>query len=101
MASSFTNLLENEVLNRYFRFTTSLAPVATVYLAFYSTAPGEAGGGVELVGDGYTRMAVTFGAPAGGVISNSADVLFPTATPAGWRTVRPRASGSCRALRGT
>lgn len=84
MASSFTNLLEDEVLNRYFRNTTVLAPAATVYLAFYSTAPGESGGGTELVGDGYTRMSVTFGAPSGGVISNTADILFPTATPSGW-----------------
>lgn len=84
MPASFTNLLENEVLNRYFRNTTALVPVATVYLAFYSTAPDEAGAGTELSGDGYTRMPVTFAAPVGGVIANTADILFPTATPAGW-----------------
>lgn len=84
MASSFTNLLEEEVLNRYFRNTTALAPAAVVYLALYSVAPGEGGGGTELSGDGYARTAITFAAPVGGVIVNASDVLFPTATPTGW-----------------
>lgn len=82
MSGSLTNLLEDEVLNRYFRNTTTLAPAAVVYLALYSVAPGESGGGTELSGDGYTRTAITFGVPAGGVIANIVDVLFPTATPA-------------------
>lgn len=82
--SSFTIFLEDEILNRYFRDTTVYVPVAQLYIALYSVAPIESGGGTELSGGGYTRMPVTFTAPVAGVIENTADVTFPTATGAPW-----------------
>lgn len=69
---------ENAVLNTLRNI--SLA-VANVYVALFTTLPGEAGtGGVEVSGGGYARQAVTFGAPASGSMSNGADVVFPQAT---------------------
>lgn len=83
--SSFTNYLEDRILNHLFRNTASTAPT-TVYLALYTTTPGEAGGGTEVSTGGYTRQAVTFGAPSGGAIANTGAVSF-TATGAGFGTV--------------
>ena len=78
-----TNYLEEALLDHVLRNTAYTSPT-TVYVALYSAAPGEAGGGTELTGNGYARQAITFGAPAqdGGVgrVTNSAEILFPEAT---------------------
>lgn len=84
MAGSFTDTFENQVLN-VLRATNITAP-ATVYVGLFTTATGETGGGTEVTGGSYARQAVTFGAPSGGAIANSADVTFPVAT-ASWGTV--------------
>jgi hypothetical protein len=81
-----TDLLEDEVLNRYLRFTTALTPVATVYVALYTTATTDAGGGTEVTGGSYARTAVTFGAPSSNTVANSGVVTFPTAS-ASWGTI--------------
>ena len=58
----------------------------TYYLGLYTVIPSDAGtGGTEVSGGGYARQAVTFGTPAGGSMSNSAAIEFPTAT-ADWGT---------------
>lgn len=84
MAGSKTNYMEDKVLN-LLRNTTFTAP-ATVYVGLMTTAPGETGPGTEVSGGSYARVAVTFGAPSSGSISNSGVVTFPTPT-AGWGTV--------------
>jgi hypothetical protein len=83
--SSFTDYLENRVLDHIFRATASTAPAA-VYLALYTVAPTDAGGGTEVTGGGYARQAITFGAASGGAISNTAAVSF-TASGANFGTV--------------
>ncbi len=83
--SSFSDYLENRVLDHIFRNTASTAP-ATVYLALFTTAPSDTGGGAEVTGGGYARQAVAFGAASGGVISNTAIESF-TATGANFGTV--------------
>jgi hypothetical protein len=84
--TSMTNFLEDALLNEVLR-NIGYTPAATVYVGLFTTATTDAGGGTEVTGNAYARQAVTFGAPSGGQVANSADVLFPVATPAGWGTV--------------
>lgn len=83
--SSFTDYLETAVLNHVFRNTAMTSPT-TVYLALFTASPTDAGGGTEVTGGGYARQAITFGAPSGGQVSNSAALNF-TATGANFGTV--------------
>jgi hypothetical protein len=58
------------------------------YLALFTVAPGEAGGGTEVSGGSYARQAATFvvsgSAPA--TASNSVAIEFPAAT-GNWGTI--------------
>ena len=82
---SKTNYLETALLNHVLRATPYTAP-ATVYVALYTVAPDDTGGGTEVSGGSYARQAVTFTAPSPDSISNTADVTFPVAT-ADWGTI--------------
>ena len=73
--SSFTNYLEDRLLNHIFRNTASTAPTA-VYMALFTVTPSDTGGGTEVTGGGYARQAITFGAPSGGIIANTGAVAF-------------------------
>ena len=73
--SSFSDYLENAVLNYVFR-NTGTPTTATVYLALYTVAPTDAGGGTQVTGGGYARQAITFGASSGGAIANTSAVAF-------------------------
>jgi hypothetical protein len=75
---SFSNFLETEILDHVFAGAAYTAP-STHYLALFTAAPGEAGGGTELSGSGYARQTVAF-STSGDTTSNSAAVEFPTAT---------------------
>lgn len=83
--SSFSDYLENAVLNHVFR-NTSLTSPTTVYLALFTAAPTDAGGGTQVSGAGYARQAITFGAPSGGAIANTGAVSF-TATGGNFGTI--------------
>ena len=58
------------------------------YVALFTTATTDAGGGTEVSGGGYARQLAGLSAAsgAGGLTSNTADITFPTAT-ADWGTV--------------
>ena len=58
------------------------------YVALFTTATTDAGGGTEVSGGSYARQFVGLSEAtgAGGSISNAADIVFPTAT-ADWGTV--------------
>lgn len=58
------------------------------YVALYTAAPDDTGGGTEVSGSGYSRQAVTFGAASspGGTTSNTGAVTF-TASGGSWGTV--------------
>lgn len=73
--SSFSDYLENAVLNHVFRNTALTSPT-TVYVALFTAAPTDAGGGTEVSGGGYARQSVAFDAPSGGATTNSAQVSF-------------------------
>lgn len=90
-----SNYLENGLLNHVFRGVAFPTLGASVYLALFTTLPGEDGsGGVEVSGGSYARQAVTratgqFKDPATGtqgLTENINTITFPTAT-ADWGTV--------------
>lgn len=83
--SSFSDFLENELLDHAFR-NAAYTPAATVYAAAFTANPTDAGGGTEVSGGSYARTAITFSAASAGAITNSGAVTFPTAT-ASWGTI--------------
>lgn len=73
---SFSNYLETQVLGHVFGSTTLTKP--TKYVALFTAAPGEAGGGTEVSGAGYARVTANFNV-SGNQAANSAVIEFPTA----------------------
>ncbi len=80
-----TDYLETSMLNHVLRNVSYTSPTQP-YVALYTVAPTDVGGGTEVTGGGYARQAVTFTAPAPDSVSNTTDVTFPIAS-AGWGTV--------------
>ena len=69
--------------------TTGAATRPTVwYVALYTAAPSDAGGGTEVSGFNYSRKAITFAAATtpDGTTSNTNTLLF-TATGGAWGTI--------------
>lgn len=90
MAGSKSDYLENEILDHVLGGGDYTRP-ATVYVALFTVAPSDAGGGTEVTGGSYARVAVTnnatnFPAASGGAKSNGTEITFPEAT-ADWGTV--------------
>lgn len=58
------------------------------YVALYTAAPSDSGGGTEVSGNGYARQAVTFDAASipGGTTSNTGAVTF-TAAGGSWGSI--------------
>ncbi|MER8924336.1 hypothetical protein [Mesorhizobium sp. M0859] len=83
--ADFSDYLENKILDHVFR-NTPYTPPATIYLALYTAAPTDAGGGTQVTGGGYARKAVTFGAAAGGAMANTNLIDF-LATGANFGTI--------------
>lgn len=101
--SALSNYLENALVDHVFRAQTySATSPASFYVALFTSAPSDAGGGTEPVGNNYARVAVTRSLAAwagtqgagtttassgtGGVTSNNSAITFPT--PSGsWATV--------------
>ena len=91
MAGSKADYLENAVLGLL--RGTAITPPANLYLALFTVAPTDAGGGTEVstVGTGYARKAVptaagSWDAPSGGVTANTIEILFNQAT-LDWGTI--------------
>lgn len=83
--AQMSNYLEEQLMNHVFRGIAYTSPT-TVYMALYSAAQTEADTGTELVGNGYARIALSFGAPTDGVSLNDVESLFAAAT-ADWLPV--------------
>ena len=83
--AEFSNFFEDKIIDHMLR-AVAFTPPATLYLALYTTAPTDAGGGTEVSGGAYARQSFTLTVASGGASSNSADITFPTAT-ANWGTV--------------
>lgn len=81
---SFSDYLETKVLDHVFGGTSYTAP-ATVYLALYTVAPTDTGGGTEVSGGSYARQSCAF-TVSGNLATNTSAVEWPAAT-ASWGTV--------------
>lgn len=84
--SAATDYLENKLLDHVLRNVAYTSP-ATVYLALYTTATSDAGGGTEVTGGSYARQAVAFDAAAAGATQNTAIETFtnmPACTVTHW-----------------
>ena len=83
---SFTNYLENAVMDHVFGAGTFAKPGR--HVALFTAAPGEAGGGTELVNGGYARQSAAFtvSGTAPTQATNTSAIEYPTAT-ASWGTV--------------
>ena len=100
-AQALTDYAENKIVDAMLRGQTLGAP-ATVYVALYTAACNDAGGGTEVSGGSYARVAVTSSlanwagtqsagsttasSGTGGQTSNNAAITFPAPT-ANWGTV--------------
>lgn len=90
MAGSKSDYLENEILDHVLGGADYSRP-GTVYIALYTVAPTDAGGGTEVTGGDYARVAVTnnttnWPAASSGSKSNGTAFTFTQAT-ADWGTV--------------
>lgn len=99
--SAMSDYLENKLVDQLFR-GQSAPTTTTLYVALYTSAPSDSGGGTEVSGGAYARVAVTSSlanwagtqsagstdasSGTGGQTSNNAAITFPTPT-AGWGTV--------------
>lgn len=81
---SFSNYLENKVLDHVFGGVAYTAPT-TLYVGLFTSNPGETGSGTEVSGGSYARQTIAF-TVTGSQASNTAAVEFPTAT-ASWGTI--------------
>lgn len=77
--ANLSNYAESEILQWLMTEETVTRPT-TWFLALYSAAPSDAGGGTELTGNGYARQAIDFGTDG---LTNTADVEF-TASGDDW-----------------
>lgn len=76
-----TTYLETQLLNLVLR-NIPFVPPTTVYLGLFTVAPTAGGGGTEVSDPSYARQPIVFGAPSGGVSSNTGVITFPVATVA-------------------
>ncbi|MDQ3540487.1 MAG: hypothetical protein M3440_07345 [Chloroflexota bacterium] len=93
--SGMTNYLEDAVLNHILRGVAFPTLPASLHFGLLTAAPTDAGGGTEVTGGAYARVAITratasFAVPAdnAGVQQTSNSVVVTFATPtANWGTV--------------
>lgn len=79
--------------------TLNLIKNDTPYLALYTSAPNAGGGGTEVSGGSYARLAVTFGAITSDSMSNTAALIFsglPNATITHYGILNASTSGSLK-----
>lgn len=88
-----TNYLEAMILNVLFRTQAAYKPAA-IEVGLFTAAPTDAGGGTEVSGGNYARVAVTqadanWDAPSGTprTTQNAAAITFPAPSGANWGTV--------------
>ena len=82
MAGNLTNYLENKLID-HFLGTTAYTMPDDIYVALFTIAPSDAGGGTEVTGGSYARQVATFTAASSGATSNDSNIDFtgmPSAT---------------------
>lgn len=90
MASGISTYLKHALINHVFR-TTKHTAAGTLYAALYTAAPNAGGGGTEVTGGSYARVAIpvadsSWDAPSSGATQNAITVTFPTPT-GNWGTI--------------
>lgn len=99
--SAMSNYLENSLIDQIFR-NQSAPTTSTMYVALFTAAPSDTGGGTELSGNNYARVSVasslanwagtqsagstSASSGTGGQTSNNNAITFPTPS-ATWGTV--------------
>lgn len=99
--TAMSNYLENKIVDHVLR-GQNYTPPSTVYFALLTAAPSDTGGGTEVTGGAYARVAVTTSlanfagtqsagsttasSGTGGTTSNNSTITFPAPT-ANWGTV--------------
>jgi hypothetical protein len=99
--AAMTDYLENKIIDWLLR-GQAFTPPSTVYVGLFTTAPTDAGGGTEVSGGSYARVAVactlsnwagtqgagstTASTGSSGTTSNNVAITFPAPT-ANWGTV--------------
>ena len=79
--AGFSDYLEDKVLDHVFGGSAYTAP-STLYVALYTVAPSDTGGGTEVSGGAYARQTATFSVSGTDptTASNTAAIEYPTAT---------------------
>jgi|SRR5262245_15401652 len=87
-----SDYLEGQLRAHIFRTASFTKPTA-LYVALYTAAPSDAGGGTEVTGGSYARQNVppldanwTAASSTDGITTNAADITFPVPS-ATWGTV--------------
>lgn len=85
--AALSNYAEKLLLDWMMTTGSATRPTAW-YVALYTSAPSDSGGGTEVSGNGYSRQSVAFDAASspGGTTSNSGAVTF-TASGGSWGTI--------------
>jgi hypothetical protein len=81
---SLSNIFETTTLNWLFTATSVTRPTAW-YIALYTVAPTDGGGGTEISGNAYVREAATMSV-TGDNATNTGAIEWPTATGT-WGTI--------------
>jgi hypothetical protein len=86
--SSFSNYTENLLLNWLLTTNSATRPTAW-YVGLFTAAPSDAGGGTEVSGNGYARVATGTISVSGTdtTATNSAAIEFAAASGGNWGTV--------------
>jgi len=85
---AMSDFLEDTILEMVLNSVAYSEP-ASVFIALFTAAPSDAGGGTEVTGGSYARQQLTAGFTVAGTAtraSNTAAITFPQATAA-WGTV--------------
>lgn len=86
--SSFSNYTENLLLNWLLTTNSATRPTAW-YVGLFTAAPSDAGGGTEVSGNGYARVATGTISVSGTdtTATNSAAIEFAAASGGNWGTI--------------
>lgn len=83
--SDMSTYLKNALVNHTVRNSAYTSPT-TVYVALFTSATDDDGGGTEVSAGGYSRKVATFHEPSNGSTDNPSDIVFGPAT-ADWGTI--------------
>lgn len=75
---SFTDFLENELIDHVFANAAYTAPT-TLYVALFTTATSDTGSGTEVTGGAYARQSAAF-TVTGNAATSTSNIEYPTAT---------------------